>query len=274
MQVKTATRLLFAVTMIGVGLIGVIGGGFSPIWRPVPHSFPARDLLAYLSTLVSLMAGAGMLAKRSVAPSALILFLVFLIWEILFKGPFVIQAPLVEGTYQSIGENAVWIAAACLLYAGNAEAASKWNLKWISGAVGQQAACTLYGLALIAFGFSHFVYLELTAPLVPKWLPGGGVFWAYLTGTIYLLSGAAILSVIAARAGAALAAVQITLITLLVWGPMVVTGDLSPMHWQETVVSCVLTVSAWVLAASFEGRRWIAVSGSQPATAPRPLPSR
>jgi uncharacterized membrane protein len=273
MNQRTLARLFFAVTMIAIGMVGVAGGGFAPIWRPVPHGFPARDLLAYLSTLVSLVTGVGLLVKRTAAASALILFLVFLAWVILFKGPFVLQAPLVEGTYQSIGENLVWVAAAWLIYGWSVEPNSKWNLGMLSGPVGQHAAYVLYGLALVAFGFSHFAYLELTAPLVPQWMQAP-VFWAYLTGSIYLLSGFALLSVAAARAGAALAAINITLITLLVWGPMVLSGELSAMHWQETVVSTAIMASAWVIAASLADRRWIAVSGSRPATRPRPLPSR
>ena len=273
MNFRTLARLFFAVAMIAVGLTGILGGGFAPIWRPVPQTFPARELLAYFSTLVSLIAGVGLLMKRTVAPSALVLFLIFAVWTILFKGPFVIQAPMVEGTYQSIGENLTWVAAAWLLYIQSANSAPKWNFSWLSGPAGQRAANIAYGLALVAFGFSHFVYLDLTAPLVPKWLQTP-VFWAYFTGSIYLLSGIAILSVIAARFGATLAAINITLITLLVWGPMVLTGDFTPMHWQETVVSTVIMVSSWVVAASLERGRWMAVSGSRPVTGPRPLPSR
>jgi uncharacterized membrane protein len=268
MNAQILTRLLFGLTMIAIGLISILGGGFAPIWRPVPQSFPAREALAYLSSLVSLIGGVGLLARRTAGPAALILFVIFVAWLIFFKGPFVIHAPLVEGTYQSVGENLVWIVAVWLLYTWSSGADSEWSFGWLSGPKGQSAAYVLYGLALVAFGFSHFVYLELTAPLVPKWLPGP-VFWADLTGAIYLLSGVAILSVVASRAGALLAALQITLITLLVWGPMVLTGDLTAMHWQETVVSWMIMVSSWVIAASLEGRRWLEISGSRPTIAPR-----
>ena len=269
MNFWTLARLFFAVTMIAVGLSGIVSGGFAAIWRPVPQGFPARDLLADFSALVLVVAGAGLLMKRTARPSALVLFIVFAIWTILFKGPFVLQAPLVEGTYQSIGENFAWVAAAWLLYIESA--GGQHGL--LSGRAARELAYLLYGLALLAFGFSHFVYLELTAPLVPKWLPEA-VFWADLTGAIYLLSGAAILTIVAARFGAVLAAVQIALITLLVWAPMVLSGGMNATHWQESVVSCVIMVSSWVVAASFQGRPWLALSGSRPATGPRPFPSR
>jgi uncharacterized membrane protein len=256
MQMKTATHIFFAVTMMAIGLIGLIGGGFAPIWRPVPEAAPARELLALLCTFVSLGCGVGLLVKRTSAWSALVLFFFLLVWAALFKFRFIILAPLEEGSYQSIGENLVWVAAAWVLYA---ELAKVRN--FLSSDLGLRIAYLLYGLALIAFGFSHFVYLELTAPLVPKWLPGP-VFWAYVTGGIYLATGLAIAAGVYARLAAVAAAVQITLISILVWVPMVLAGHLSPMHWQETIVSWALTAGAWVLA-----------TGSPPETVARLFPS-
>jgi uncharacterized membrane protein len=257
MDWKTAARLFFAVTMIAIGLIGLVGGGFAPIWRPVPETAPAREGLAYLSAFVSLACGAGLLSRRTAAAAALALTIYLVIWTLLFKVPFIIRAPLEEGPYQSNGENAVLIAAAWVLYGDFAKTRT-----YLASELGVRIAWLLYGLALIAFGFSHFVYLSMTAPLVPSWLPSP-MFWAYLTGGIYLATGVAIASGLARRLGALLAAVQITLITLLVWGPMVLAGPVSPMHWQETIVSWALTAGAWVLA-----------TGSPPATAARLFPSR
>ena len=259
MDVKRGSHLFFAVTMVAIGVIGLVGGGFAPIWRPVPEGAPAREFLGYLTTLVALACGAGLLVKRTEAPAALILTAFLITWTALFKFPFIVRAPLEEGSYQSNGENWVYIAAAWVLYAN---AASGQN--FLSSERGLQIARLLYGLGLIAFGLSHFFYLDLTAPLVPGWL-GIPVFWAYATGTIYTLCGLAIVTGLAPRWGALGAAINITLITLLVWGPMVAAGHLSPMHWQETVVSWALTASALVLA-----------TGSQPKPGARlfPFPSR
>ena len=85
----------------------------------------------------------------------------------------------------------------------------------------------LYGLAMIAFGLSHFVYLNLTEPLVPKWLPAP-VFWAYFTGGAFLAAGAAVLTGRYARLAATLATVQIGLFTLLIWVPLVLAGNIQP----------------------------------------------
>jgi uncharacterized membrane protein YphA (DoxX/SURF4 family) len=245
-----ASHLFFAVTMIAIGLIGLFSGTFAPIWQPVAETMPGRQLLAYLCTFVSLATGGGLLVKRTAGPAALALFLYLLVWTAVFKFPFIVRAPLEEVSYQSCGENLVPIAAAWVLYA-------EFGLsrRFPAGEVGLRAAYLLYGLALIAFGLSHFFYLQMTAPLVPSWLPAP-VFWAYLTGAVYLAAGAAVAIGLAPKLAAIAAAVQIALITLLVWGPMVLAGHLSPMHWQETIVSWALTAGAWVMA-----------TGSQPKPA-------
>jgi len=182
MNLRSASHLVFAVTMIGVGLVGLLTGGFAVIWEPVPKTFPAREILPYLCAVIAIASGAGMLSKRTRAAAALVLFLYLAVWTIMFRVPLVVRAPLVEGPYQNCGESAVLISAAWLLY-GSVARDVRANLKFLTGGPGLRAAQILYGLALLAFGFSHFAYLNLTAPLVPKWLPWP-VFWAYLTGTV------------------------------------------------------------------------------------------
>lgn len=235
--------------MIAMGVIGITGG-FAPIWAGVPRDLPDRQLLAYLCTFVSLACGAALLMKRFAAAAALCLFLFVAVWTVLFKVPFIVREPLVEVSYQSAGENLVLVAAALVLYASAVGGRS-----FLSGKSGLRTAYILYGLALVAFGFSHFVYLNLTAPLVPAWLHEP-VFWAYLTGAIYLVTGAALISGVGAAAGAIASAIQIALITTLVWGPVMARGNLSPGEFQETVVSWALTAAAMVIALSFDPIPW------------------
>ena len=258
MDWKTSARLLFGLTLVAIGAAWLIAGGFAPVLRPVPDSAPARELLAYGSSLMLCACGAGLLWKRTATLAALVLFAFVAIWTLAFKFPFIVRAPLVEGSYQANGENWVLIAAAWVLYAELSKGSN-----FLSTALGVRLAYLLYGLGLIAFGLSHFFYLDLTAPLVPGWLPGSPVFWAYATGTIYTVCGVALVVGLEPRLAALGAALNITLITVLVWVPIVAAGGLSDMHLQETIVSWALTAAALVLA-----------SGSPPATAAYLSPSR
>jgi len=86
-----------------------------------------------------------------------------LLWMLLFKGRYILLAPLQEGSYQSSGENAVVVAGAWVLYAWLAVDWDRRRLGFATGAKGVRIARVFYGLAMLAFGFSHFFYLELTA---------------------------------------------------------------------------------------------------------------
>jgi uncharacterized membrane protein len=250
MRIASTGHALFAAVLIILGIMGLISGGFGPIWDSVPKAWPARMPLAYLCDFISLACGIGLFLRRSAPVAARVLLVYLLLWLLLVKGRYIVLAPLVEGPYQSAGETAVFVAAAWVLYAWFANDWDKQHVEFAVGNRGLRIARVLYGLALTAFGLSHFAYLELTAPLVPNWLPGH-VFWAYFTGTTYLVAGAAMIIGVFARLAAALAAVQIGLMTLLVWLPILAAGHVSEEHWLETVVSCALTAAAWVVADSY-----------------------
>lgn len=249
MRIASAGHALFAGTLIILGIMGLISGDFGPIWDAVPNAWPARGALAYLCDFVCLACGIGLFMQRTMVIAARVLLVFLLLWLLLIKGRYIVLSPLVEGPYQSAGETAVFVAAAWVLYAWFA---ADWDRKHAGFAVGERGlriARALYGLALIAFGFSHYAYLELTAPLVPDWLPGH-VFWAYFTGATYLAAGAAMIIGAFARLAAVLSAWQIGLMTALVWVPILAAGHVSEQHWVETVVSCALTTAAWLVADS------------------------
>jgi len=172
MRIASVGHAVFAATMIGLGIMGLIKGDFSAVWQPVPKGFPGREALAYLCAVITLACGFGLLWQRSVATAARVLFAWLLTWMLVFKARFIILAPLVEGSYQSCGENAVIVAGAWILYAWFAADWDKQYLRFATGDAGLRLARVLYALAMIAFGLSHFFYLELTAPLVPVWICG------------------------------------------------------------------------------------------------------
>lgn len=253
MRVKSVGQAVFAATLIAVGILGLVKGDFAAIWQPVPKGFPARELLAYLTAVLSLATGAGLLWRRTAALAARVLLALLVLWTLLFKARFIILQPLIEGSYQSCGENVVLVAGAWVLYAWLAADSDRRRFGFATGESGVRIARILYSLAMIAFGLSHFFYLNLTAPLVPAWLPWH-VGWAYLTGAAYLAAAAGMLFGVYARLAATLSALEMGLFTLLVWVPIVTAGG-DASAWSELVVSWALTAAAWVVADSYRQAR-------------------
>jgi uncharacterized membrane protein YphA (DoxX/SURF4 family) len=91
--------------------------------------------------------------------------------------------------------------------------------------------------------------MNLTAPLVPKWLPPTQEFWAYATGVGHIAAGVAILTGVRARLAAILLTAMYASFTVLVHVPMLL-ADPSHWNWSENALNLALIGAAWVVADS------------------------
>jgi len=262
MGITRISHVVFAVVLIGWGILGLVKGDFAPGWQPVPESMPARVALIYLSAAVCLVAGLGLFWRRTAAFAARLLFGVLLLWLVLLRVPWMFVAFGV-GTWWSASSTAVITASAWILYASVADEWDRSHLGFFVGNNGVRIARALFGLGLIPFGLAHFLYLESTAPVVPAWLPWH-VFWAYFTGAAFIVAGVAMILGLFGRLAAALITLQIALFTLLIWVPRSLTGDLNAFQWGEFVVSIILTACAWVVSDSYRDEGWFVLERSRP----------
>jgi len=237
---KRAAQRAFATGVIGLGIVGLVFGDFADLWQLVPASVPGRQLLAHASAVLMLLCGIGLLSKRTQALAVRVLFPYLTLLLLLLKVPMVAKAPLVEGSWQSMAEIVVpWTGA--------------WVL-WVADRGTARIPQLIFGLALIPLGLAHFVYLQLTAPLVPGWLPYH-TFWAYFTGSAQIPAGLGVLLGIYAWLAAAMEAAMLTAFTALVWIPAILATPRAQGAWSELTISWAVSAGAWVVAASLAKAR-------------------
>src|SRR6202163_1035484 len=107
---------LFAIGMIGLGVLALAYGDSPLVWQPVPSWIPGRIPLAYASGLIMLFGGVGLLLRATAAWSARILFPYLIVW-VLLKVPALVVAPQMEAVWLGVGELAVLLAGGWILFA-------------------------------------------------------------------------------------------------------------------------------------------------------------
>src|ERR1700722_12690838 len=151
MRIVSMGHAVFSVTLMGLGIVGLLSRDFVPVWNPVPAGFPARELFMYVGVLVSLIAGIGLLVPRMAASGARLLVTTLLFWLLFFRLPDFVHAPPFQACW-SVFPLAVILAAALVLYAWFAADQDHKYLGFISKSNGLRIARILFGVSLIFFG--------------------------------------------------------------------------------------------------------------------------
>ena len=254
---------LFALGMIGLGALALIYGDFAMVWQPVAPWIPGRTALAYLSGVLMLLCGTGLLLgaflERSSSTqwlrsasswSVRILFPYLILWAVL-KVPALVVAPQIEGVWLGFGELAVLLAGGWVLFARFAALRPGSRLAFAAGSSGVRVAKYLFALWVIPIGLSHFFYVKETINLIPAWIPFR-IFWAWLTGAGHIAAGLGVLVSVLPRLAVYAEAAMLTVITLLVWVPAILHAPSTRLPWTAFWISWAITAAVWVLAQGME----------------------
>jgi uncharacterized membrane protein len=241
----SAGRYMFAAGLIAVGALGLWSADFMA-GQSVPASLPYRSILAQLAGGYILITGAALAFRRTAPASAaaIVAYFIVLVMGVMDGAELVAQWK-VYGEYESAAEQFALASAALVLFAETAPVDAR-----LSGQL-KRAGQITFGICAIIFGGAHFAYMNLTAPLVPKWLPPSQVFWGYATGFAHIIAGLAILTGFRGRLAAILLTIMYASFQPLVHIPMLMANPSSHFEWCENAINLALVGAAWVMADSF-----------------------
>jgi uncharacterized membrane protein len=239
---------VFGLGALALGVVGFVWGDFALQWQPVPDNVPSRQLIAYASAGLLVLAGLSLVLKRWAAVGAWALTISYAVWVVLLHGPRVFAKPL---------DVSIWLGFAEIfaLTAGGLVAVTQVASLGARAGRFAEAGRLIFGACLLVFGLSHFVYAKFTAGMVPAWIPPSQTFWAYATGAFHIAAGLALLSGVQARLAAWCVTAMFGGFVLLLHAPRVFADPTNRVEWTMLAVAISLTGAAWTLADAGGGRR-------------------
>ncbi len=253
---------VYGLGMMVLGLTCVAFGKFDP-GQPVPQHFPFRTSLAYVAGGFIVLSAAAIQWRRLASWGAAALTGYYLIFVLLLmNGRLLFAHYTVYGSYEEFSMQMAIAASGLIIYVRTIQVDGQINARLASALL--RIAQVAFGICTMIWGGAHFVYMNLTAPLVPKWLPPGQVFWGYVTGFCFVAAGLAILTGVNAGLAAVLLTAMIASFGLLANGPLLLANPASHWNWTESALNLALTGASWVVA------EWLVQGIGEPGVLDKP----
>ncbi len=257
----TLGRIVYAVAMLGFGLLCLQYLDFVHQLQPIPAWIPGYTLFAILTGVGLIAAGTAIVLDRNARVAALAIAGFFSLWIVslqvpsAFTNPALLRSPWWIRTFESV---ALIGGAVTLAVLRSDPPREQWRH------LGRIA----FGVALPVFGVLHLIYPGSVAALVPPWYPAP-LFWAYFTGVAQIAAGLGIAAGVMPRIAAILAGTMygtwaLTLHIPRIWcrlrgpcafldAPVVglegLRGELTSLF-----VAVAMCGSAWIVAGSLARR--------------------
>lgn len=248
-------RPVFSLAIIGLGIETLVCAQRVVFLYPLPSNprfkaipvlpfLPPIPWLAYLFGAVLAICGAGLLFKRTLRTSALV------VGSLMFLGAVVLNAPKNAAIPGSMGLRTI-------VFEPLAIAMLAWLLPGQSATPSRLARVSRYLLAvsLIVFGVDHFLALAPIGTLIPNWIPWH-VFWIAFFGAGFIAAGVSIGLNILLRWGAACIGLMYAIWVFTLHLPTVlglyVIPDRQehPALWSSLFIAIAMWGGSWALARS------------------------
>ena len=267
----TLGPLIFALAIVGLGVISLSTGHFAAVWQPVPQGLPGRHALAYANGVLMVVLGAGVLLRCARAGAALVLSAYFVLWFVLLHVPIVAAKPGSADAWSGFGENGSLIAGGILLFAlAPLRTEDAWA-PFLSGHRGVRIARVVFAFATFLMSLDNLAYLRGNADFPPAWIPHW-MGWGYLVGIAFIATGLAILCRVLPRLATHLTAGMMSLLTLMCWVSFVLEAPADRLDWTGLMISSALSGAGWLVAESYRGDPWLGVPWKHAPAPPGAVP--
>jgi uncharacterized membrane protein len=190
------------------------------IMQLIPVWVPARLFWAYFVGVALIAAGLSLSLKRYLRLTGSLVALMFLLFVVMMHIPGVVENPRDRFFWAILFRDSSFGAGALALAGAMTPGSSSAR----GGNLAVTVARVILGVALIVYGVEHFLHPAF-APgvplkkLTPAWVPLPHL-WAYLAGTVEVVTGVAILINRYARDAAVMAGLLMVLLTLVLYVPL------------------------------------------------------
>lgn len=232
---ELGVRMLGSST-VAFGIACFLQGDFTVFWQPVPEGFPFRQPLAFLSSSLLVLSGAGLFfskLRRLAAITQICLFCAYAASWLSRAGETQLWLGVAEHLSIVIGAATIWAR-------GPSGVAVREHF---SPAVARVA----FGCCSIVFALAHVIGLEGTARMVPAWMPGDPVFWALFTGAGHLAVAVALIIGRLAFLATRLAALMYLCFAAFAWLPGALTHPDQWLRWAGVAITLVMLASVWLV---------------------------
>lgn len=245
---RKIAQVLFALGIVSVGILTFVYGYDILLFLPAPPAWTSwLKVVGYASAVLLVGTGAGLLFDGTARISIRILLPFLLLWT-LSRVPVVFLDPMREISWFAIGEVGVLAAAGIVLFTWLVELPPGSPLQLAVSKHALTVARILFGLSVVTYGLSHFFEFHArTITLVPAWLPFREG-WADLAGAGQVAAGLGATFSVLPRLAAASEASMMSVFTVLVWIPAVITNPKLPSNWSEFLVTFAIAGASWVMA--------------------------
>lgn len=239
-RVRSFGRIAFGASALLFGVITFFWRD-PDAWENLPIvALPFGTLIAALLATAQSAGGIGALARRTARPASLLLLGVYTVFS-LSCVPAIIAGPRSYGNYGEFFEFLSLMCGALAVYASveSDDSRSAW--------LGRTVRLG-FGACMVSFMLAQVFYPEITASLVPGWIPPNRTFWVAITTIAFGLGAVAILIDRGARIALHLTAVMLGLFGALVWVPILIAHPEVHFNWSEFALNALIAAAAWTIA--------------------------